>query len=104
MQALLVEATLVRHDGCVFAAGVSGEELLVWPPGFRFEDIGGGRVVDPAGDVVATVGGPLPEMGGGLATADFAEEAFIGGAIPEPCTAPGESVWIVGDIPGHRGA
>jgi hypothetical protein len=101
MQALLGEATLLRHDSCLFAAGVSGEELLVWPPGFRFEDIGGGRVVDPAGDVVATVGGPLPRMGGGVSTADFAEEAFIEGTIPDPCRAPGESVWIVGEIEGH---
>jgi hypothetical protein len=105
MEALLGEATLLRHDGCLFAGSAAEDELLlVWPPGFRFEDIGGGRVMDPAGDVVATVGGPLPRMGGGASTADFAEEAFIEGAIPEPCRAPGESVWIVGEIEGHSGA
>lgn len=105
MEALLGEATLLRHDGCLFAGGAAEEELLlVWPPGFKFEDSGEGRVVDPAGDVVATVGDPLPGMGGGASTADFAEEAFIEGAIPEPCRAPGESVWIVGAIEGHSGA
>lgn len=101
-QALLAGATLIRHDDCLFARTSSGEEeLLVWQPGSRYEEAAGGRVVDAAGEVVATVGDPLPRMGGGNYTASFAEESFIGDVIPEPCRGPGESVWLVGEIEGQ---
>jgi hypothetical protein len=104
-QALLVNETLVRHDGCLFARDIAGEDLLLlWPPAFRFEYGGDGRVVDPVGDVVATVGGPLPRMGGGVFTADFAEQALMEGTIPESCRGSGESVWMVGEIEGHPAA
>jgi hypothetical protein len=65
--ALLGEATLIREDGCLFARGTPGtrELLLVWPDGFRFDEVNGGRVLDATGDVVATVGGPL-RLGGGI--------------------------------------
>jgi hypothetical protein len=96
-----VGGTLVRHDGCLFADSGGDERLLIWHPGFRYEEAGGGRVVDATGEVIATVGGPLPQMGGGSYTAAWAEQHLIERPIPEACRSPGESVWLVGEIEGH---
>jgi hypothetical protein len=93
--ALLEGATLVRHNDCLFARGGTStrDVLLVWPDGLRFE---GDRVLDGPGREVARVGGPF-RSGGGFREPEHAEN-LIGEPIPPLCRAPGETVWLIGEI------
>jgi hypothetical protein len=97
-QALLEDATLILDQGCLFAetAEATAPLLLVWPEGFRFER-DGGRVLEPSGNVVATVGETARLVGG--ATGSGHAEELIGEPIPAACRRRGdETVWLVGEV------
>jgi hypothetical protein len=100
LPAARITASLVVDDGrgCVWIDGQDGVSYLVlWPPGYRLESVGGAwQVLDGSGAVIAENGGSIT-IGGG----EFINPAVVsefGAEEPPPECLTGE-FWVAAGLP-----
>jgi hypothetical protein len=100
LPAALISGTLVVDDqrACVWIDGQQGVRYLVlWPPDYRLESVGGAwRVIDGSRAVIAEDGGSIT-IGGG----EFTDAAVVSefGAEEPPAECLTGEFWVAAGLP-----
>lgn len=91
----LLAGTLVERERCLYVSsdGAPGHVLPIWPHGFSY-DHGAGRVLDSAGEAVASVDAPV-SLGGGMAGEG---EAELPAELEERVGSCDGPYWLVGEV------